>query len=89
MLCKGCGKALPSESHISVEINKLNGNQYSLRPTHKCCKAKNGGSYQASYISVNCDAAKTPKMKEFIVNWYQLKGVDLPKSVAVRFGVES
>ena len=87
MLCKGCGEALPSESHISVEIDKSNGNKYSLRPTHKGCEAKNGGSYQARTISVDSDAAKTSKMKEFILHWYKLKGVDLPKCVVDRFGV--
>jgi len=72
----------------SVEINKSSGNTYKLRPTHKGCRSMgNGGSYQAGKISVDSDAAKTPKMKEFILNWYKNKGVDLPKSVADRFEV--
>ena len=48
---------------------------------------ENGGSYQGR-MSVISDAAKTPEMKEFILNWYKLKGVDLPKCVADRFKVQ-
>ena len=45
----------------------------------------NGGSYRDGKISVDSDAAKTPEMKQFILYWYKLKGVVLPKSVADRF----
>ena len=47
----------------------------------------NGGSYQASCLSVNSDAAKTIKMKEFILYWYNLKGISAPEGVAKRFQV--
>ena len=83
MCCKGCGKALPAESPISVSIDKANGNTYMLRPTHKGCE--HGGWNSAGKLSVTSDAAKTLKMKEFILNWYQLKGIAVPKCVAERF----